>query len=198
MLSILPALSSIPHLIIHSTFIKGLQFSSHLCKELWWNFCNYSHFIDEGTSAQRHFVTYPRSRSTPKAWVSVIGESLWDIFPLQEITYSLRHFWLIWYKALVTQWCMTLCDLVDCNWLVSSVPEILQARILEWIAFLFSRRFSQLRGWTHISCIAGKFFTVWVTREAQFDTDASSNQALKILYSFGVCVYVCVCLCMKT
>ena len=85
-LSILPALSFIPHLIIHSAFIKGLQFSSHLGKELWWNFCNYSHFIDEGTSAQWHFVTYPRPRSTPKAWVSVTGESLWDSFPLQEIT----------------------------------------------------------------------------------------------------------------
>ena len=44
---------------------------------------------------------------------------------------------------------------------------ILQARTLEWVAMPTSRRFSQPRGWTQVSCIAGEFFTVWATREAQ-------------------------------
>ena len=35
------------------------------------------------------------------------------------------------------------------------VHEILQARILEWIAILFSRRSSQPRDWTRVSRIAG-------------------------------------------
>ena len=36
---------------------------------------------------------------------------------------------------------------------------ILQARILEWVALLSSRRFSWPRNWTWVSCIAGGFFT---------------------------------------
>ena len=49
----------------------------------------------------------------------------------------------------------------------SSVHGILQTRILEWVAIPFSRGSSQPRDWTQISHIAGGFFTVWATREAQ-------------------------------
>ena len=41
----------------------------------------------------------------------------------------------------------------------SSVPGILQARILEWVAISFSRGSSQPRNQTQVSCIAGRFFT---------------------------------------
>ena len=41
----------------------------------------------------------------------------------------------------------------------------LQARILEWVAILFSRGSSQPRDWTQVSHIAGGFFTSWA--EAQ-------------------------------
>ena len=37
------------------------------------------------------------------------------------------------------------------------VQGILQARILEWVAFPFSRGSSQPRDWTQVSCIAGRF-----------------------------------------
>ena len=47
----------------------------------------------------------------------------------------------------------------------SSVQGILQARVLEWVAISFSRGYSRPRDRTHISCIAGGFFTVWATRE---------------------------------
>ena len=47
----------------------------------------------------------------------------------------------------VTQSCPTLCD-----------PQILQARILKWVAFPFSRRSSQSRDRNQITCIAGGFF----------------------------------------
>ena len=43
---------------------------------------------------------------------------------------------------------------------------ISQARILEWVAISFSRGSSQCRDWTQISCIAGRFFTIWISREA--------------------------------
>ena len=46
-------------------------------------------------------------------------------------------------------------------------PGTFQARILEWVAILFSRGSSRYRDWTQVSCTAGRFFTIWVTREAQ-------------------------------
>ena len=42
-------------------------------------------------------------------------------------------------KVLVAQSCPTLCDPMDCGPPGSSVRGILQARILEWVAMLFSR-----------------------------------------------------------
>ena len=48
----------------------------------------------------------------------------------------------------------------------SSVHGIIQARILEWVAISFSRGSSPLRDQTQVSCTAGRFFTVWATREA--------------------------------
>ena len=48
----------------------------------------------------------------------------------------------------------------------SSVPGILQARILEWVAYPFSRGSSQPRNWTGVSCIIGRFFTNWAPRDA--------------------------------
>ena len=48
----------------------------------------------------------------------------------------------------------------------SSVYGILQARILESVTRSFSRKSSQPRGWTRVSCMAGRFFTVWAIREA--------------------------------
>ena len=48
----------------------------------------------------------------------------------------------------------------------SSVHVIFQARILEWVAMSFSRGSSWPRDQTQISCIAGRLFTVWATKEA--------------------------------
>ena len=41
--------------------------------------------------------------------------------------------------VLVVQSCLNLCDPTDCSPPGSSVHGILQARILEWVAFPFSR-----------------------------------------------------------
>ena len=62
----------------------------------------------------------------------------------------------------VVQLCPTLCHPKD-----YTVHGILQARILEWVAFPSSRASSQPRNWTQVSHIAGRFFTSWATREAQ-------------------------------
>ena len=64
-------------------------------------------------------------------------------------------------KVRVAQLCPTLWDPMD-----YTVHGILQDRILEWVAFPFSRGSSQPRDRTQISCVAGGFFTSWATREA--------------------------------
>ena len=69
-------------------------------------------------------------------------------------------------KVKVIQLCQTLRDPMDCSPPGSSVHGILQARILELVAFSFSRGSPQPRDWTQVSHIAGGFFTIWATREA--------------------------------
>ena len=50
---------------------------------------------------------------------------------------------------------------MDCSPPGSSAHEILQARILEWVAIPFSSGLSWPRDRMWVSCIAGKFFTIW-------------------------------------
>ena len=58
-----------------------------------------------------------------------------------------------------------LCDPVDCSPPSFSIHEILQARIVEWVA-IPSRGSSQPGDQTRLFHIAGRFFTVWASREA--------------------------------
>ena len=62
--------------------------------------------------------------------------------------------------------CPTLCNPRNCSPPDSSVIVILQARILKWVAILFSRVSSWPRDQTWVSCRVGEFFTIWTTREA--------------------------------
>ena len=71
-----------------------------------------------------------------------------------------------WWWCEVAQSCPTLCDPMDCSPPGSSIHGILQARILEWVAISFSRGSSQPRDQTQVSCIAGRRFNFWATREA--------------------------------
>ena len=71
-----------------------------------------------------------------------------------------------WSVSEVAQSCPTLCDPVDCSLPGSSVHGILQAWILEWVAISFSRGSSRPRDWTQVSCIGGRRFNLWATREA--------------------------------
>ena len=64
-----------------------------------------------------------------------------------------------WSEVKEAQSCPTLCDPMD-----YVVHRILQARILEWVAFPFSSGSSQPMDRTHVSRIAGGFFTSWATQ----------------------------------
>ena len=61
----------------------------------------------------------------------------------------------------ITQSSPTLCDPMN-----YTVRGILQARVLEWVAFRFSRRSSQPRDPSQVSPIAGRFFTSWAQVQA--------------------------------
>ena len=56
---------------------------------------------------------------------------------------------------------------MECSPLGSSVHGNYQARILEWVAIPFSRGSSLPRDGTQVAHIAGGFFVIWATREAQ-------------------------------
>ena len=68
---------------------------------------------------------------------------------------------LRWSEVKVHQLCLTLCHLMD-----YTVHGILQDRIVEWVAFPFSRGSSQPKDWTQVFCFAGRLFTNWNIREA--------------------------------
>ena len=82
-------------------------------------------------------------------------------------------------KLKVAQLCPTLCDPM-----INTVYGILQARILEWLAFPFSRGSSQTRDRTQVSHIAGRFFTSSATREAFL------RQYLKIITNYTLLSHV--------
>ena len=59
---------------------------------------------------------------------------------------------IMYMVCIPAQSCPTLCDVVNCSLLGSSVHGILQATIPEWVAVSFSRGYSWPRNWTGVSC----------------------------------------------
>ena len=96
----------------------------------------------------------------------------------QEALIYLKILW--WGKSqyqLKWKWSRVwLCDPVDCSLPGSPVHGIFQARVLEWVAISFSRASSQPRDQTQVSCIVGRRFTVWSTREVLIPTKVAHNQ----------------------
>ena len=64
---------------------------------------------------------------------------------------------------------------MDCRLPASSVHGISQARVLEWVAFSFSRGSSQPRDQTQVFRNAGTHFTIWATREAPGSYKSSNH-----------------------
>ena len=114
-------------------------------------------------------------------WVVIMRVTWYDFYMSQGTTYFF-FFFEIWkenVKMLVAQLCLTLCNPMDCSAPGSSIHRILQARILEWVAIPFSVTSSQLRDQSQVSCIAGRFFTVWAIREALVRTIAKGTLNIK-------------------
>ena len=109
-------------------------------------------------------------------WFSLKGRNVYEFFlPINVCESEV--------KVLVAQPCPTLWDPMDCSQPGSSVCGILQARILEQAAIPFSGGSSAPRDQTQVSCIAGRFFPIWATKE--------SHKCMHI-YTY-ICVYLFVC-----
>ena len=102
-----------------------------------------------------HFDAF---QSQLRTWINFTASP--QYFSTHSINYSSRF--IKGWKVKVAQPCPTLCNPMD-----YTVHGILQARILEWVAFPFSRGYSQPTDQTQVFYTAGGFFTSWVTREAQ-------------------------------
>ena len=57
--------------------------------------------------------------------------------------------------------------LPHCRWVICQLSHKGSPRILEWVAYPFSSRYSWPRNRTGVSCIEGRFFTNRAMREAQ-------------------------------
>ena len=80
-----------------------------------------------------------------------------------------------------------LCGPMDYSPPDSSVHRISQARILEWVAISSSRGSCQPRDRTHVSCIAGGFFTTESRRKLRGKDYTNPNQSFQhmIVYVSG-------------
>ena len=73
---------------------------------------------------------------------------------------------------------------MDYSQKASSVHGVFQARKLEWVVISFSRRSSQIRDQSHVSCIAGRFFTIWATSKVHIPIDFSNSGSSWIFHRF--------------
>ena len=95
-------------------------------------------------------------------------------------------FWMKWSEVFVLLSCLTRCNRMEYSSPGSSFHGILQARILEWVAIPFSRVSSWPRDWTQVSCIVGRLFTHWDTREAYI---LETNPLLDMFYKYFLPVF---------
>ena len=98
-------------------------------------------------SSTQHSVMSCMGKESPKKWIYV--------WKKKKV------------KVLVTQSCSTFCDPVKCSLSGFSVHGVLQARVLDWVDIHFPRGPSESRDWIWISWFAGKFITVWATKEVR-------------------------------
>ena len=73
-----------------------------------------------------------------------------------------KTFGCVWF--FVTPWTVA--------WQASLSIEVF-SRMLEWVAILLSRGIFSTRAQTCVFHIAGRFFTIWATREAPVDTEVN-------------------------
>ena len=69
--------------------------------------------------------------------------------------------------------------LPHCRWILYQLSHKGSPRILEWVTYPFSSRYSWPRNWTRVSYIAGIFFTNRAMREAKKLNESESEETLR-------------------
>ena len=95
----------------------------------------------------------------------------WKIFS----KHYFKHVIYLWKCMLSHSVISNSCDHMDWSPPGFSLHGILQAKILEWVAILFSRGSSWPRNQTWVSHIVRRFFTIWATREAPIEIKCTIN-----------------------
>ena len=101
------------------------------------------------------------------------------IFPLFWISFPFEGKKV---KVLVSQLCLTLCDPMDCSLPGSSVHEILQARILEWVVIPFSRATSRPRDWPRLCSSLGPEYVLELKFSLHYTRKSLALQADPLLF----------------
>ena len=107
-----------------------------------------------GFSRQEYWsgLPFPSPGDFPDPWIEPASPAVQaDSLPLSHPTALAR-------EDHVTQWCLTLCDPMDCSLPGSSIHGVFQARILEQVAISFSRGSSRPRDQTKVSGIVGRLY----------------------------------------
>ena len=69
--------------------------------------------------------------------------------------------------------------LPHCRWILYQLRHKGSPRILEWVAYPFSRESSWPMNRTSVSCIAGRFFTNWAIKEAQIKVNETETSKIE-------------------
>ena len=99
----------------------------------------------------------------------------WMVVMVVQLCECKNYYWIEYFNMVkMVNFMLCVCVLSRIQLFVTSKTSrlaplsmgIFQVRILGWVATTSSRRSSQLRDQTQVSCLARRFFTVWATREA--------------------------------
>ena len=130
-------------------------------------------FYTKGSQSQREKKLFSHKI------IDFLSINIWDIKLVMVPKHSMfLNDNVLWFMMILQLWmcvcvcvcaqsCWTLCDPMDCSCQAPLSMSYL-ARILVWAAIAFSRRSSQPRDCTHISCIGVGFFRNGITWEARY------------------------------
>ena len=132
-----------------------------ITSECWWRIPGTQKGSPISSKGGRTKYKRQKQRQKIYGWRLVLGRELWrrssHIVGNPPTDMFVGSFGIL---VKVVRSCLTLCGPMD-----YIIHGILLARILEWVAFLFSRGSSQLWDRIQVSHIAARFFTKWATQE---------------------------------
>ena len=129
-----------------------------------------THIQEEAGTHSRSWRGFMATEVSQRAENKSSTDTLTRLQPCTDVHYD-YYLYLnctIYVHVLVAQSCPTLWDPINWSPPGSSIHGILQARTLNLVAIPFSTGSSKPRDQTLVSCIGGRCFKLWATREAHW------------------------------